>query len=375
MSKLSSFIESAFGPRHEKRRDIIVQAGLIAYWAVYATVVSMLDIFMTMGFDEARFMDYMLVGGAYEQSQGEIATFMLYSLMADLGLPKIFPMMVLAFMCFLFSRRLKGMTGVIMLSVLMFPLFLQLRFIAKEAVWVFSALGLIFAFRWFRTDNARFVIITLSFVFLSLVFREYYLISAGLIVLLYLGRLKPLLALGIFIAAMIAVPYIAPDHVAELNDTRISLSEYALIGNARSLMPIPDINWGVFTIYGYSFMTGIMMMFPVSVSLDYREILLQLYLVLCFFAVRQALRTNGTAAATAFLSVFATLTLFVPDFGTALRHIGAQIPLLYLGLLYPTDEKKASGAGLFSSAMLPNFSRSSHLLKHEPSPQTPEVSS
>lgn len=228
------------------------------------------------------------------------------------------------------SRRLAhGYLAIPLIVIFAFPTLLNVRHIGKEGAALMVGLGAIVLLRLIPSERLANFAIAGLFVGVSDIFRGYYaLYGAGLVMLTLFGLKRTLILGAIGIQAL----WLKPEVASALSYMRRSIYLQTEEQDARSLLFRVDLSpepLDVIVNYGLSVAQ---LLAAAPLSLHPKDFVYQIFVVLIGLIIIRAYQVGLHQRTYLFIASFLTISIFVPDFGTALRHI-CIMAMIMLGML------------------------------------------
>lgn len=246
-----------------------------------------------------------------------------------------------------FYYVLKWCRGIVSIGLAMFlcisPILLFLTFFVKDTFYLPFMLFALFAMTHIRRSMIAVGLSALGLVIYAFLFRQYFLLIAGVFIALTLFKYMswPQRIVAILMVVFIA-PLIPSDLYIEVQAQR-DIINYYRIGFSGAGMRTAFMNYmspsGLYSFlvnYGYAFLR---LNFAVLFYSGPKELFMTVNTLLYGFLLWVALRSRDARVwrpAILFLAHFLTLILFESDLGSFMRHTGTSVPLLApaLGALY-----------------------------------------
>lgn len=246
-----------------------------------------------------------------------------------------------------FYYSLKWCRGIVSIGLAIFlcisPILLFLTIFVKDTFYLPFMLFALFAMTHVRRSAIAVGLSALGLVIYAFLFRQYFLLIAGVFIALTLFKYMswPQRILAILIVVFVA-PLIPSDLYIDVQAQRDIMNYYRIgfsgAGTRTAFMNymLPSGLYSFLVNYGYAFLR---LNFAVIFYAGPKELFLTVNTLLYGFLLFVALRSRDVRIwrpGMLFLAHFLTLILFDSDLGSFLRHIGTSVPLLApaLGALY-----------------------------------------
>jgi hypothetical protein len=232
-------------------------------------------------------------------------------------------------LCIALSMTFAGITGrsIIISLFLLFNIIFQLKYISKESIVILLFLSSFLIYRTGLQGRLFFLVICSLLIGLAITFRHYYAISVAFAATIYFAK-RPMPIMLLCLAGLVAASLIP-----EVRDTLLD-ARYQVYGDGASLYTVASRI--PMLMHGYSpvdfivnyFTSLFFIIFPIAVGQRSQELYAQLFMVIVVLNIVKGIRSGERATLSIFLGCALTVPVFVPDLGTATRHISGLVPFL-----------------------------------------------